>query len=72
MVKNELDVNISNNLKYKKNETYIMAFLNENGLISNQSFIKNCTIETEVKVYKNFVVYRMGHSILLQNHQLDI
>jgi len=52
-------------IKYKKNESYIMAFLNENGIISDQSFIKNCTSEMEVKVYQNFVAYRKGDSILV-------
>jgi len=58
-------------IKYKKNERYIMAFLNKNSIIIDQSFIKNCTSETEVKVFKNFVAYLKDDSILVSVAELS-
>ena len=52
-------------IKYKPNDSYIKAFLNQDGFIIDKSFLRNCTAETEIKVYKNFVAYRKDNTILV-------
>ena len=52
-------------IKYQKGGKYIMAFLNDNGYIVNQSILKNCSSQTEVKFYNNFVAYCREKTIFI-------